>query len=412
MKLLLSAYACEPHEGSEPGIGWNWAKQIARFHEVWVITRANNRPAIQHALFEEPMCNVHWVYFDLPRWARPWKKGQRAIRTYYYLWQIGVYFVGRRLHKEVRFDIVHHVTFGNYWLPSFLSLLRVPFVWGPVGGGEAVLKGFSKTFGLRGMLYEVIRDLARWVGEHDPFVLLSARRARVALATTVETGERLEQLGARQVKILSQVGLPAEEIRNLGHLAVRKANSFRLVSVGRLIHWKGFHLGLMAFADFQKSFPASEYWLMGEGTDRKRLERLAHKLGVAEKVRFWGAIPRAQVLDGLANCDVLVHPSLHEAGGWVCIEAMAARRPVICLDIGGPALQVAKDTGFKVPAITPDQAVGDLAQAMLELARDVALRARMGEAARRRVVEHFAWDRKCEWLNRIYQEVVFPKDMG
>ena len=50
LKVLASAYACEPEKGSEPGAGWNWVKQIARFHEVWVITRANNRLSIDQAL--------------------------------------------------------------------------------------------------------------------------------------------------------------------------------------------------------------------------------------------------------------------------------------------------------------------------------------------------------------------------
>ena len=59
MKVLLSAYACEPNKGSEPGTGWNWLKQIARFNEIWVITRANNRESIESALENEPMPNVH-----------------------------------------------------------------------------------------------------------------------------------------------------------------------------------------------------------------------------------------------------------------------------------------------------------------------------------------------------------------
>lgn len=114
LKILVSAYACEPGKGSEPGVGWNWVKQLARFHDVWVLTRTNNREPIERALAQEPMANVHWVYFDLPRWARFWKKGRRGVHLYYYLWQIGAYFVGRRLHNQVKFDLVHHITFDNF----------------------------------------------------------------------------------------------------------------------------------------------------------------------------------------------------------------------------------------------------------------------------------------------------------
>src|ERR1700680_3319916 len=101
MKILVSAYACEPGKGSEPGVGWNWVMQVARFHEVWVITRANNRQAIEAAGATQPGQQVHWVYVALPRWARLWKRGPRGVHLYYYLWQVGAYVVAKRLHKEV-----------------------------------------------------------------------------------------------------------------------------------------------------------------------------------------------------------------------------------------------------------------------------------------------------------------------
>src|SRR5687768_6426183 len=75
MKILVSAYACDPTRGSEPGAGWNWVRQAARFHDVWVITRAKNRRPIEDALREDPLPSVRWIYFDLPRWARFWKRG-------------------------------------------------------------------------------------------------------------------------------------------------------------------------------------------------------------------------------------------------------------------------------------------------------------------------------------------------
>ena len=121
MKVLVSAYVCEPGKGSEPGVGWNWVKQIARFHEVWVITRENYRaPITQH---EDQAADVHWAYFDLPFCSSHqfWRKRLWAEHIYYYLWQIGAYFVGKRLSKEVRFDLAHHVTYGIYWRPSFLN---------------------------------------------------------------------------------------------------------------------------------------------------------------------------------------------------------------------------------------------------------------------------------------------------
>jgi glycosyltransferase involved in cell wall biosynthesis len=394
LRVLISAYACEPCQGSEPGIGWNWVRQAARFHEVWVITRANNRPRIEEALSREPLPRTRFIYFDLPRWARFWKKGSRGVHLYYYLWQMGAYFLGRKLHREFEFNVVHHVTLGTYWMPSFLALLRVPFVWGPVGGGESAPRGFRFRVDIRAEIYEILRDLARFCGRMDPFVRATARRAELALATSAETERVLPTLGCRKVAVLSQVGLPAEEILELASLPPRNGTPFRVASLGRLLHWKGVALGLRAFAELNRENPASEYWVIGNGPELRTLQGLAQKLGVAEKVTFWGQMPRRQVLEKLAECDVLLHPSLHDSGGWVCLEAMAAGRPVICLDLGGPALQVTERTGIKVPAREPEQTVRDLATALTRLAADPVLRARLGFAARQRVQEHFTWDGK------------------
>jgi glycosyltransferase involved in cell wall biosynthesis len=274
-----------------------------------------------------------------------------------------------------------------------------------VGGGDSSPRTFYKTFSVRGKIYEWLRNIAIWIGERNPVVWLGARRADIALASTGETADRLRLLGAKKVSVYSQIGIAKEEFADLT-LSFHHGTPFRLVSIGNFLHLKGFHLGLRAFALFQQKFPDTEYWLIGDGPERHSLDRLVRTLEIAEKVRFWGRLPRQRVLSMLPKCDVLVHPSLHDSGGWVCLEAMAAGCPVICLDLGGPALQVTEDTGFKVPAITPEQVVNDLTQAMLWLAHNPDRRKRMAEAGQKRVAEHFEWDKKGEWIREVYQEVM------
>jgi glycosyltransferase involved in cell wall biosynthesis len=403
LRILVSAYACEPGEGSEQGVGWNWVRQIARTHEVWVITRTSNRSRVERELARSPMPNAHFAYVDLPRWARFWKKGSRGLHLYYRLWQFGAYLCARRLQQKIGFDIVHHVTFVNYWMPSVLPLLPVPFIWGPIGGGESAPPAFWQTFGVRGKAYELARHVARRLGELDPLTRLSARRAAVVMATTAQSYDRLRPLGPRNMMIVSEAGLTQEELARLAGVPLRHAEPFRLLSVGRLIHWKGFGLSLRAFARFVKAHPTAEYWVIGDGAERKTLERFARRHGLQRNVVFWGQLPRQAVLDRLAECDVLVHPSLHDSGGWVCLEAMAAGRPVVCLDLGGPGVQVTPETGIKVAATSPEQAIHDLAAAYARLASSPALRAGMGRAGRARVAEHFCWEKKAERLFEIYR---------
>src|SRR5439155_21355465 len=197
---------------------------------------------------KEPMPNVRWVYCDLPRWARFWKKGECGLRAYYSLWQLSAYFYARKLHREVQFDLAHHVTFVNYWLPTFLPLLPIPFVWGPVGGGESAPRAFRRAFGVRGRVYEALRDFGRTICELNPLVRLTAHRAAAVLATTDQTAKRLLALGSRNVFVFPGIGLSAEDLHELTALEIRQGTPFRVLSLGRLLHWKGFELGLQAFA--------------------------------------------------------------------------------------------------------------------------------------------------------------------
>ena len=408
LKVLVSAYACRPGEGSEPGVGWNLVHELVKYHQIWVITRENNRPFIEAELHKNPIPGLHFIYCDLPGWMQQLNQGQNLVQLHYYLWQMSAYFTAGKLHQELGFDLIHHVTYVRYSSPSFLSLLPVPFVWGPVGGGESAPRGFWQDFPFRGKVYETLRTLAHRLGERDPFARLTARRSVLVRATTKDTAERLQKMGAKNVQVFSESGLSKTEIAHLAQFAMPESSPVRFISMARLLHWKGLHLGLRAFALANLPNDA-EYWILGEGPEQERLQALAEELGIASQVKFWGKLPREQTLQKLGECLALVHPSLHDSGGWVCLEAMSLGRPIICLNLGGPASQVTEETGFRIPASTPEQVAPDLAEAMVRLTNDSELRSHMGGAGQKRVSEVFNWEMKGQRLAQLYEEILDEK---
>jgi glycosyltransferase involved in cell wall biosynthesis len=401
LKVLMSAYACVPHRGSEPGAGWSFAREMANHHEVWVITRLIHRELIEQELLHDPAPQLHVVYFDFPQWLLYFKQGALGTLIYYYFWQLGAYRVARKLRRHVTFDLVHHVTFGSFWMPSLMPLIGGPFIWGPVGGGESTPRDLWSTLDWRGQFYEALRQWTQRIGEYNPLVRLPARRSAIALVTTEDTAKRVRAMGATNVREFYQVGLGNDEIEQLGALKPNKSGVFRLLSCGRLLGWKGFDLALSAFA--QSGLCEAQYWIIGDGPERQRLQRHAEMLGISDRVAFWGALPRETALRQMGECDVLVHPSLHDSGGVVCLEAMAARKPVICLDTGGPGVQVTEQTGFPIPPARADKVIGAMSDAMKTLADDAALRVRLGTAARQRVIDRFSFSSKCAELCEIYE---------
>jgi glycosyltransferase involved in cell wall biosynthesis len=403
MKILLSAYACEPNYGSEPEVGWNMADTLAQQHQVHVLTSAAHRSGIEAELARHPHPNLAFTYVD-PGWVHDWS-GQRRfqpnVNVHYYLWQIQAYRVAKQLHQGTPFDLAHHVTYVRYYNPSFISRLPIPFVWGPVGGAETAPRSFWVDFHWKNRLFEGLRDTVRAIGELDPAVKMTLRRSAIAWAATNDTALRLQKLGGGQrVQVMSALSLRGTEVAEL-RTTPPPTTPLRLISIGRLLHWKGFHLGLRAFAAAQ--LPAAEYWVVGNGPEMGRLQALAQELGIMHQVKFFGPLSRPETLAQLQQASVLVHPSLHDSGGFVCLEAMAAGRPVICLDLGGPGVLVTAQTGFKIPATNPATAVAELAAAMQQLATQPDRLKAMGQMGQQHIEQHYNWDNRKLLLQQIYQ---------
>lgn len=396
-RILTTAYACRPGLGSEDGSGWALAGQLRNLGDVWVITPSHNRPAIEAAQARGEHDDITFTYVDVPGVGAASPLADRFRRTHYNAWQARIVGPARRLHRQVDFGVVHHRTYAQYWSGSWMTELGVPFVWGPVGGGERAPDSFVASLDEDGRRYERNRDFARRVGERYPVVRRCAREAAAVLASTQQTREALEALGARDVVVMPSAALPDRDFARLAALpADRAGTSFRAVCAGRLEHWKGFHLGVEAMAGLLRHRPDATLDILGDGPARGFLQATAVRAGVTEAVRFHGAVRRDIVLDHLAEAHVLLHPSFHDSAGWVTMEAMAAAVPVVCLALGGPGEQVTAETGFAVAANTPAQAVADMADALVLLADDERQRLSLGLNGRRRIATHYTWSRLIE----------------
>jgi|WetSurSiteA1Bulk_404760.scaffolds.fasta_scaffold06676_3 glycosyltransferase involved in cell wall biosynthesis len=402
MKILLSAFACAPDRGSEPGIGWGVVQQVARKHQVWVITHFLNRCSLDEANKTRPSRpHVNFVFVHGPSLFPSFESSFWLQFPHYLLWQLAAYRIARRLHNRIGFDLVHHVTYGSSWLPTFMGMLGIPFVWS-AGLKDSMPLRFLKAMSGRNKLQEIVRSVAmRTLGSATDYI--TASRASLILTSSHESLWK----APLPVQRFLVGGLPEEELEKLAILSSRPQNrTFRIISIGRLLGWKGFSLGLIAFARLQRKVPWSEYWLIGDGPERIHLERLATALKCRNKVRFLGWLSRSQVLNILPDADVLLHPSFHEQFGYVLLEGMAAGKPIICLDVAGPSLLVPEAGGYKVPVLNREQVVNDVSQALYELATDNKKRRNMGDFARHWATSRWNWDHIGENLLDLYDSVL------
>jgi len=339
---------------------------LAYSDEVWVLTRSNNQAVIE----ADPMGHapgLHFIYYDLPRLFLKLKKKAWFLPFYLILWQWGAYRLAARLHRAKPFDCVYHATFSGTHAGTLMGRLGIPFIIGPIGGGERAPLRLRRSIPMPCKVKELLRDLRILLHRYGPITRLSFAAAERIYVTTPDS----LRLVPPKWHFKTEVQLSIATCGRIAQMTdLRPSVNQRFVCFGRLLHWKGVHFAIRAIADARRTYSAATLTIFGTGPEERWLRALANRIGVAHAVEFVGHVPRrSQILDSLHAYNAHVFPSLHDSGGMVALEALSAGLPVICLDIGGPGIIVNGSCGVVVPTAGDDEAkvVTGIANAMIHL---------------------------------------------
>ncbi|MCP3391786.1 glycosyltransferase family 4 protein [Bradyrhizobium sp. CCGB12] len=385
LKILLSAYACEPQKGSEPGVGWHWANELAKMgHKVCVLTRRNNRAAIEATLTLSAPQNLSFIYHDLPDWLMPLKK-IAGTHLYYSIWQRTALKSARRQHLVEQFDCAHHITFGSWRQTTHLHKLGIPLLVGPIGGAEMATLPLVRSLPLSAQISEGIRYFINLFGLLNPMLRWALRGARV-ISKTRDTQRWLAQIGVTS-EVSLEIGVDTAAMVPIG--GRDRTGPLRLIFVGRLLGWKGVLLAIRAVAQARAAGTEVTLVIVGEGKLRSHCERLVASLGAETFISLVGAKAQKEVFAMLSSHDVMLFPSMHDSSGNVVLEAFGHGLPVICLELGGPATLVDAEVGIVVStsAKSASEVISELAAAINRLASDHQLLDVLSEAARQRALD-------------------------
>ena len=402
MKLLLSAYACDPEQGSEPRIGWYFARSIARLgHEVWVVTHPRSEAAVTRALRDEPIPNLHIHFVPEPTVAR--RVPESSWMLLYVLWQRAAYRAAQALDKRIDFDVVHHVTWGSLQGGSALWRLGKPFIFGPVGGGQVAPRAFQRYFGPQWRREAMRSFVATYLLPYLPTVRNPVRHASLVLAANRETMAVVRRLGARRVELGLDVALPDEFIPQ--QYPKRKGNhEMTVVWVGRLLTRKALTLALEAIREVPQELPIRFRIVGGEvlGGEARKVMQQRELCGRVEHV---GQVDWLEVKQIMCAGDAFLFTSLRDTTGAQILEAMGCGMPIIALDHQGARDMVQDRWGIRVPVQEPKDTVRCLANAVAKLYQEPELRESMGRHAWEAAKTH-TWSRRALEMQRYYHEVV------
>lgn len=401
-KILISAYACEPNKGSEQAVGWNIVLQLAQHNEVHVITRANNQNPINDFLSNNKGGNIIFHYYDTPKMFLSLKNKERGVYFYYILWQIGIIKMALRIAKENHFDYAYHLTFGSIWLPTFLWLLPAKFIWGPVGGGEAIPDTFIKTLSLKGRLLQYLRNLLKWTIYINPLLMLSALKAKAILCRTPNTINTFPKFIRSKCSILTDGAIEKNIFTFKANY--NNKNLISLIATSRLIHTKNVSTIVKSVALIPDKYKI-KLIIVGSGPEEKNIKNLISKLNITERVELIQFISRQEVLNYLSNADIYLFGSLKEACNLSLLESMAIGLPVICLNWSGMSISTDDSCAIRLPVTDPEQMPKDMAAAIIKLIENPELRKQMGEAGRKRIKEVFNWEAKGRFMENLLKEL-------
>ena len=403
-KIFVSAYACEPGLGSEIGVGWHWVLEMSKHFELWVLTRESNRGTIEPWIALHPeFSGIHFLYFDLPKWARFWKKGMRGVRTYYNIWQLCTNRIVKRTMRENDIKIFHHLTYGNVlWKVSSYGQKQF-FVWGPVGGLETIPAEYSGHYDKKSRVIEWIRRATIKMLPLNTGFRKRCRMMDVMLCKTEITRDLVPAKYRDKTVLFTDVAVDSMHLSANGN--THNENRIEYITVGRLDAWRGFDLVVESFARVAKNDKRMHLSIVGKGADKERLQALIAKLEMQEQVTLTGKVSMDEYYNLLAAADVVVNASLKEGAVTVSFDSMAMGKPLICLDTTGYTRYFSNEYAVVIPRTGREEVITNLATAM-ERMTNVDERTTIGEKAKSAGAQ-FSWAARGEEFKELLKSKLY-----
>jgi glycosyltransferase involved in cell wall biosynthesis len=411
--ILLSAYQCGPGMGSVSQIGWEWYARLACRAPTTLVTHIRNREPLTKAGAPLPYSEVVFVdteWFAGPLYRLASRIFPRSQHVVFLISSLDFFAYDRSAETLLRrrmacgesWNIVHAVTPVSPAAPTRLHRLGLPLIIGPLNGGLGTPPAFPEIMQEESAWLNPIRNIGHLIDA----VVGSTRHATAILTATRATRASIPRRYRSQCISMLENGVDLNVFSpSPWPPAPSITHPLRILFVGRLLPFKGIPLLLAALARIHDELPV-RLTIVGEGPMEAPWKQEAHALGLQDTVTFCGPLPSVEVAAQMRAAHVFCLPSVHESGGAVLLEAMAAARPVIAIAYGGPAEVVDDSIGRAIPPDGPEAVIEALTQSVRDVFADPDAWRRRGEEGRYRAEQRYAWDTKIEQALRLYHHIL------
>lgn len=402
-------YACSPYRGSEPGVGWGRAFETAKHFDTWVICKKQKYEDEIRRYFSEhgDIPSLHFYFVPRTRLEKFIKLIPGLFYVAYHMWQRRAYRHAVRLHQQYHFDLVHHANFNCFREPGFPWKLRIPCVWGPVGGTENYPWGFLWSAGIRGGISEGFRNIFNTIQfRFSPYVHKAARHASRVIVINREGAKAFQNVHGIETLLMQDIG---EFSIKQTHRSKFQSAPLRILCGSAFEHRKSLHLLIMALGKIPSNV-AYEVKIAGKGgPQEKRLRRLAELTGVEKHCEWLGWLPLEAYRQLFEWADVFVFTGLRNTTNTSVLHALSHGVPVVCLDLHGVGELVTPKCGVKIPVTTVTEVILKLRDSLVLLAEDKELLEFYSRGAIERA-RQYLWSTKVEQTVEIYHQVLAAQE--
>ena len=316
------------------------------------------------------------------------------------MWQIGIFFVAKKITNQIKFDYIHHVTFVSYRIPSFLCLLNVPFIFGPIAGGEEIPTNLRSDFDLKSKIKEYIRDLSNNLIKYSPFINLVFKKSFKIIATTLETKSKIPNKFQNKTTVELAICPDPEYVFQKNINKQSSEELFNMCFAGVFEHRKGINIILEIIKKLKENNQKFLFNFFGEGPEKKYMQNFIKKENLHNYTKFFGKISRERIYEEMSKNDIFLFPSLRDSGGFVLFEAMSVGLPSIVLNIGGPSDIIDKTCGIIIDVNKKDQhqIINEIYNELNYLINNKSKLEAMSENCLVRI-KKFSWSNK---INKVY----------
>lgn len=401
MKILVSCYACSPYKGSEPGMGWNFVRQMAFNHELHILVEGKFRKDLEQYfdLHPEERANKHFYFIERQRHKLLRKIWPPSYYWFYRKWQQKAYRKALELDKTLDFDLIHQLNMVGYREPGYLWKMNKPLVWGPIGGFNITPWNMLASMGLKGFVFYFSRNMMNlWQMYTGQRVKKAMQRANALIAATQNEADTISKLYERESTVIPEVGFSGKEIK----FAPRdRCKTLKICWCGQFTPRKSLNLLIEAASLVTSDV---ELHVLGDGECANKWKRMAARIPNLH-INWYGWMERSKGMAIMQGCDVFCITSLSDLTSTVLLEALSYGLPVIALDHCGFTNVITDECGIKIPIRQKEQVVKDIAMAIDGIAADEERRKRMSVAAYQRSLS-YGWEEKGRQIDRIYKKVL------